>query len=81
MSDRKLTGKGEKVREKMIAATVKILQQEGFKKATVRSIAKTAGVTVAEPLISDGAAPGHESGFEAMIRHNVRVITTALGTK
>ena len=40
-----------------------------------------AGVTVAEPLISDGAAPGHESGFEAMIRHNVRVITTALGTK
>ena len=36
MSDRKLTGKGEKVREKMIAATVKILQQEGIKKATVR---------------------------------------------
>lgn len=47
MSDRKLTGKGEKVREKMIAATVKILQQEGFKKATVRSIAKEADVNIA----------------------------------
>ena len=47
MSDRKLTGKGEEVREKMIAATVKILQQEGFKKATVRSIAKEADVNIA----------------------------------
>ena len=47
MSDKKLTGKGEKVREKMIAATVKILQQEGFKKATVRSIAKEADVNIA----------------------------------
>lgn len=47
MSDRKLTGKGEKVREEMIAATVKILQQEGFKKATVRSIAKEADVNIA----------------------------------
>ena len=46
MSDRKLTGKGEKVREKMIAATVKILQQEGFKKATVRSIASSRSTAI-----------------------------------
>lgn len=58
-----------------------VFPEEGYNEKNVRSIAKTAGVTVAEPLISDGAAPGHESGFEAMIRHNVRVITTALGTK
>lgn len=44
---RKLTGKGERVREKMIETTVHILQQQGFKKATVRSIAKAAGVNIA----------------------------------
>ena len=44
---RKLTGKGEKVREKMIETTVHILQQQGFKKATVRTIAKEAGVNIA----------------------------------
>lgn len=54
MSDRKLTGKGEKVREKMIAATVKILQQEGFKKATVRSIAKEADVNMLRSVITSG---------------------------
>ena len=44
---RKLTGKGERVREKMIETKVHILQQQGFKKATVRSIAKAAGVNIA----------------------------------
>ena len=44
---KKLTGKGERVREKMIETTVHILQQQGFKKATVRSIAKAAGVNIA----------------------------------
>lgn len=47
MSARKLTGKGEKVREKMIATTVHILQQQGFKKATVRTIAREANVNIA----------------------------------
>lgn len=47
MSTKKLTGKGEKVREKMIATTVRILQQQGLKKATVRTIAKEAGVNIA----------------------------------
>ncbi|MBN8460825.1 MAG: zinc ABC transporter substrate-binding protein [Verrucomicrobia bacterium] len=58
-----------------------VFPEEGYNEKTVRSIAKTAGVTVAEPLISDGNAPGHDTGFEAMIRHNVRVITTVLGSK
>ena len=44
---RKLTGKGERVREKMIETTVHILQQDGFKKATVRTIAAAAGVNIA----------------------------------
>ena len=47
MSARKLTGKGEKVREKMIATTVHILQQQGYKKATVRTIAREANVNIA----------------------------------
>lgn len=47
MTTKKLTGKGEKVREKMIITTVRILQQQGFKKATVRAIAKEAGVNIA----------------------------------
>ena len=45
--NKKLTGKGEKVREKMIISTVHILQQQGFKKATVRAIAKEANVNIA----------------------------------
>lgn len=44
---KRLTDKGERVREKMIETTVRILQQQGFKKATVRAIAKEAGVNIA----------------------------------
>ena len=37
---KKLTGKGEKIRQKMIETTAKILREQGFKSATVRAIAK-----------------------------------------
>lgn len=44
---KKLTEKGERIRQKMIDAAVHILQQEGFKKCTVRAIAKEANVNIA----------------------------------
>jgi hypothetical protein len=44
----------------------------------VRALATTAGVAVADPLISDGAGKGSDAGFEGMIRHNVTAITKAL---
>ena len=47
MSARKLTGKGEKVREKMIATTVHILQQQGF---AVQTFTAENAVTPAELL-------------------------------
>lgn len=47
MTDKKLTEKGERIRQRMVAATVSILQQQGFKKATVRAIAKEADVNIA----------------------------------
>lgn len=40
MSTKKLTGKGEQMKEKMVAITARILREEGFKAATVRTIAK-----------------------------------------
>jgi zinc/manganese transport system substrate-binding protein len=58
-----------------------VFPEDNYNEKTVRSIAKTAGVVVAESLISDGNGTGKEAGFEGMIRHNVRVITTALGAK
>lgn len=47
MSEKKLTPKGNQVRQKMIEITARILREEGFKKATVRSIAKEARVNLA----------------------------------
>lgn len=47
MSEKKLTPKGSHVRQKMIEITARILREEGFKKATVRSIAKEAQVNLA----------------------------------
>jgi zinc/manganese transport system substrate-binding protein len=47
---------------------------------TVEAIAKATGTKIAEPLISDGNGTGKEAGFEGMIRHNVKSITTALGS-
>lgn len=44
---RKLTGKGARIRQKMIEATVRILREKGFKSATVRTIAKEADVNIA----------------------------------
>lgn len=61
---RKLTGKGERVREKMIETTVHILQQQGFKKATVRSIAKAAGAI--SPPCATTSAPRKSSS----VRHS-----------
>lgn len=70
-----------------LAKTIEAVEKSGVKaifpernasEKTVRSIATTAKVTVAEPLISDGNGTGKDAGFEAMIRHNVTVITQAL---
>lgn len=45
--DRKLTGKGVRVRDRMIQETAKIIREEGFRYATVRTIAERAGVNIA----------------------------------
>ncbi len=47
MTTKKLTDKGEHMKERMIAITAKILREKGFKAATVRSIAKEANVNIA----------------------------------
>lgn len=47
MSTKKLTEKGERIRRRMIDATVRILQQQGFRQATVRAIAREAAVNIA----------------------------------
>lgn len=47
MTDKKLTDKGEQIREKMIEITAKILREKGFKKTTVRAIAAKAHVNIA----------------------------------
>lgn len=44
---RKLTGKGLMVRDRMIQETARIIREEGFKYATVRTIADRAGVNIA----------------------------------
>ena len=72
-----------------LAKTIEAVKQSGVQAIfpeqsasdkTVRSIATTTNVKVAEPLISDGNGVGKQAGFEAMIRHNVTVITGALAT-
>lgn len=57
-----------------------VFPEINYNAKTVRAIASTAGVAVAEPLISDGNGEGDAAGFEGMIRHNVTVIATALGS-
>ena len=47
MAEKKLTDKGERIREKMIVVTAQILREEGFKKTTVRRIAQEAHVNIA----------------------------------
>lgn len=42
-----LTGKGERIRQRMIETTARILREKGFKTATVRVIAQEAGVNIA----------------------------------
>ena len=42
-----LTGKGERIRQRMIETTARILREKGFKAATVRVIAQEAGVNIA----------------------------------
>ena len=46
-NEKKLTDKGERVREKMIVVTAQILREQGFKKTTVRRIAQEAHVNIA----------------------------------
>ena len=50
MNQKKLTGKGEQMKEKMVAITARILREKGFKAATVRTIAKEANVNVSAVL-------------------------------
>lgn len=45
--DRKLTGKGERVRDRMIRETAKLIREHGFKAATVRAIAEQSRVNIA----------------------------------
>ena len=47
MTQKKLTGKGEQMKEKMVAITARILREKGFKAATVRTIAKESNVNIA----------------------------------
>lgn len=47
MTQKKLTDKGEQMKEKMVAITARILREKGFKAATVRTIAKEANVNIA----------------------------------
>lgn len=47
MTTKKYTGKGEHMREKMVAITARILREQGFKAATVRTIAQEANVNIA----------------------------------
>ena len=47
LTEKKLTDKGERVREKMVVVTAQILREEGFKKTTVRRICKEANVNIA----------------------------------
>ena len=42
-----LTGKGERIRQRMIETTARIIREKGFKAATVRVIAQEAGVNIA----------------------------------
>jgi zinc/manganese transport system substrate-binding protein len=55
-----------------------VFPEQNYNEKTVRALATTAGVAVADPLISDGAGKGSDAGFEGMIRHNVTAITKAL---
>ena len=40
--NRKLTGKGLRVRDRMIQETARIIREQGFKQATVRAISESA---------------------------------------
>ena len=77
MTQKKLTGKGEQMKEKMVAITARILREKGFKAATVRTIAKEANVNIAavryyfgskEELI--GAALKYILGYFALARRH-----------
>lgn len=67
----------ESVRKSGVRA---VFPETGAATKPVNAIAAATGTRVATPLISDGNGTGAEAGFEAMIRHNVRSITTALAT-
>lgn len=47
MTEKKLTEKGEKIRQRMIEVTSRICREEGFREATVRRIAAEAHVNIA----------------------------------
>ena len=47
MRNKELTEKGEKIKQKIIDVTSRILRNEGFKKATIRRIAKECNTNIA----------------------------------
>ena len=53
--NRKLTGKGLRVRDRMIQETARIIREQGFKQATVRAISERAGVNIASIRYSFGS--------------------------
>ena len=72
------TGEDHRIGQKIRRAR-RVSRKRTTNEKTVRSIATTANVAVAHPLIADGNGTGKDAGFEGMIRHNVSVITPALG--
>jgi zinc/manganese transport system substrate-binding protein len=71
------------------AKTIESVKQSGVRavfpefgtgRKPLEAISKASGARIGTPLIADGNGSGAEAGFEAMIRHNVNAITSALAT-
>ncbi len=67
-----------KIREAGVKA---VFPEQSHNAKTVDSLAKSAGVILGRPLVSDGNGTGDAAGFEGMVRHNVTAIVDALGAR
>lgn len=56
-----------------------VFPELGTNEKSLHAMAAASGSQVAEALISDGNGTGADAGFVGMIRHNVTLITKALG--
>jgi zinc/manganese transport system substrate-binding protein len=65
----------ESVKQSGVSA---VFPELGAAKKPLEAISKATGTRIGTPLIADGNGSGAEAGFEAMIRHNVNAITSAL---